>query len=130
MKKFLATILAFVYLIASSGATVHLHYCMGKLMRLDFSHGQGAKCGTCGMEKKDQKECCKDKQKVFQIEKDQKAAEFSFRFLNISSNAVAVVFANLPFVYPLSVIAGNPATNAPLRPGKVPVFILNRVFRI
>ena len=37
MKKLLITILALVYLTVSSGATVNLHYCMGKLMSWDLS---------------------------------------------------------------------------------------------
>jgi len=130
MKRFLTTILALVYLTASNGATIHLHYCMGKLMSWDLSRKQEAKCGICGMGKKGHRGCCKDEQKVLQIEKDQKASKFSFQFLNISSSTVSVTYAGLPFVYPSAIVVENPTANAPPRPGKVPLFIRNRVFRI
>ena len=32
MKKAIVSILAVLYLCSSAGATVHLHYCMGKLV--------------------------------------------------------------------------------------------------
>ena len=130
MKRVFVTILAFVYLTASSGAIIHLHYCMGKLISWDLSHKHEAKCGTCGMDKKGHGGCCKDEQKVLQIEKDQKTSQFAFQFLTLSSNAVAVAYAGLPFVYPSAILVENPTANAPPLPGKVPIYVLNRIFRI
>ncbi len=129
MKKFLATILALVYLTVSSGATVNLHYCMDKLMSWDLSHKSEGKCGTCGMEKAGHKGCCKDVHKVIQVEKDQKVSESAFQFLTISSDAVAV-YTDLPLIYPSSTVIENPTAHAPPRLGAVPIFILNCNFRI
>jgi len=103
---------------------------MGKLMSWDFSNKQGAKCGTCGMEKKAHKGCCKDEQKVFQLEKDQKAAEFAFKAFNNPSDAIIVAYSNLSFSYPSSIIIEHPTANAPPRSGQIPIYVLNRVFRI
>ena len=49
MKKVLAIILAFVYLTSSMGATVHLHYCMGKLASWSLIDHESKNCAECGM---------------------------------------------------------------------------------
>ena len=130
MKRFLVTILALVYLTVSSGATVNLHYCMGKLMSWDLSHKSEGKCGSCGMEKAGHKGCCHDEHKQLKVEKDQKASESAFKFLITSSDAVVVSFTDLPIVYPSSIVLDNPTANAPPRLGAVPIFVLNCNFRI
>jgi hypothetical protein len=38
MKKFITAILAVLYLGTSSGATIHMHYCMGKLAEWGLGH--------------------------------------------------------------------------------------------
>ena len=130
MKKFFVTILALVYLTVSSGATVHLHYCMGKLMSWDFSAKSKSKCGSCGMEKRRHKGCCNDEQKMLKVDKDQKVSESAFQFLSISSGAIAISFTGLQPVYPSSVVTDNPYPHAPPRLGAVPIFVLNCNFRI
>lgn len=130
MKKLFITITALVYLTVSSGATVNLHYCMGKLMSWDLSSKSESKCGSCGMEKTGHKGCCNDEQKTLKVDKDQKLAESAFQFLSISSVAIAVIPAELPLMYSSTLVADNPTAHAPPRPGGVPIFILNRNFRI
>ena len=53
MKKFITAILAVLYLGTSSGATIHMHYCMGKLADWGLGHQNSKTCGNCGMEKPD-----------------------------------------------------------------------------
>jgi len=130
MKTFLITITALVYLTVSSGATVNLHYCMGKLMSWDLSARSKSKCGSCGMEKSGHKGCCNDEQKTFKVDKDQKVTESSFQFLSISSVAIAVTHTELPLIYSSTLLTDNPTAHAPPRFGGVPIFILNRNFRI
>lgn len=60
MKRILVTILSVLYMISATGATVHLHYCMGKLVGAAFSHEDEEMCDNCGMEKSASKGCCKD----------------------------------------------------------------------
>jgi len=81
MKKLLITITALVYFAVSSGATVNLHYCMGKLMSWDLSAKSKGKCDSCGMEKTGHKGCCHDEHKQLKVEKDQKVSESAFQFL-------------------------------------------------
>ncbi|HLG40237.1 MAG TPA: hypothetical protein VI461_11235 [Chitinophagaceae bacterium] len=71
MKKIAAFILALFYLTVSAGATLHLHYCMGKLIGSELVHNTSKKCGKCGMEKSNDNECCKDELTQLKIENDQ-----------------------------------------------------------
>ena len=130
MKKFLVTILAFVYLSVSSGATINVHYCMGKLKNWDLVNKQAAKCGSCGMDKTGHKGCCNDQHKTLQIEKDQKIAEASFQFLNITSDGTQLGYSHLPLIYASAIVLSNPVAHAPPRLGTVAIFILNCDFRI
>lgn len=77
MKKFIVAILAFLYLGTSTGATVNLHYCMGKLADWSLGHDDSKTCGTCGMKKVHHKKmgCCKDEKKFLKIDSDQKFTE-------------------------------------------------------
>lgn len=129
MKKFLVTILAITYLTASSGATINMHYCMGKLMNWDVAQKQVTKCGSCGMEKSGHKGCCKDEQKKLQIEKDQKASESVYQFHKAPVDAVTIVYPDT-FVHFLSVATDKPVAHAPPLVKAVPLFLLNCNFRI
>ncbi len=138
MKRFLATILAFVYLSTSIGATVHLHYCMGKLMSWGLVDHDGKNCATCGMAKKTDNAncvsakmgCCKDEHKQIQTEKDQKLAQSEYQALSIFSNAIEVSNHTLPDFSFHSIALAYPNINAPPSIGNAPVFLLNRNFRI
>lgn len=130
MKKFLITILAVTYLSVSSGATINMHYCMGKLMNWDLSQEQVAKCGSCGIGKTGHKGCCNDKQTILQIEKDQKISESVFQVLKYSPAVVVGVYPALPVVRLSSTGTNNPLAHSPPLIGSVPVFILHCNFRI
>ena len=62
MKKFLVAILAFVYLAGSAGATVNMHYCMGKIYSIDLIKAKDD-CGKCGM-KSSPDHCCNSQLKT------------------------------------------------------------------
>jgi hypothetical protein len=138
MKKAFATILAVIYLSTSMGATVHLHYCMGKLFSWSLAEKDSKNCGQCGMPKGNldghckavKGDCCKDKHTHIQLDKDQKTTEAAYQFLDIPFIAITGTTANLPSLYIVSYIAGYPTANAPPEPDKVPVFIRNCTFRI
>jgi len=140
VKRFLVTILAFVYLSTSVGATVHLHYCMDKLVAWGLRHEKTGKksCLYCGMAKtnenkhcgKESKGCCKDEQKIVKLENDQKISEASFKFLQIPVEATAPIFSDYSLEYVFSLTEGYPLTHAPPRTQNISLFVLNCVFRI
>lgn len=139
MKKVLATILAVIYLSTSIGATVHFHYCMGKLVSWGLMEQKGKRCTFCGMPKKvttkhcmvTKKGCCKDEYKQIITGKDQKVVQSALKALEFPPAIDAV---NHPvqqqYFYSYSFIIEYPTANAPPGIGNVPVFILHRNFRI
>ncbi len=77
----MVTILALVYLGSSTGAVMHLHYCMGKLAETGFSKNNNPTCGKCGMKTSQKKGgCCKDESKFVKNEQDQKTSITHFEF--------------------------------------------------
>ncbi len=140
MKKILVAILAFIYITTAMGATVHLHYCMDKLVSWGFGHEKSGKksCLYCGMEKsatdkhcgKESNGCCKDEQKIIKLENDQKISEASFQLSQIPVEAITPVFSDYSFENVSSLTEEYPVTHAPPRTQNVALFVLNCVFRI
>ncbi len=132
MKKILAAILAVIYLGTSTGATVHMHYCMGKLADWGLGHNKSKTCGECGMEKTEEKDngCCKDEHKFVKNDGDQKIAEAGFQMMQLASVALPVSFVEIPDNNFSSVTEENPISHAPPRSTGVAVYILNRTFLI
>jgi hypothetical protein len=60
MKRFVALVIALMYLVSSVGATVQVHYCMGEKVGVGLAHPMEGKCPKCGMKKTYDKGCCKD----------------------------------------------------------------------
>lgn len=132
MKKLVVAILSFLYISTSTGATVQMHYCMGKLVDWSIGHGDEKNaCNNCGMEKdgEGKNDCCKDEQKQLKIEKDQKVAESIQLSLSL---AVALPISYLPITFNAlsSLTEDYPLSNAPPRTADCPDYILNCTFRI
>lgn len=141
MKKFLVAILALVYLTTSVGATVHMHYCMDKLVAWGLGKEKNNKakaCSYCGMVKisadkhcvKESKGCCKDEQKQVKLDNDQKISEATVYIAQLLVETVTPAFSNYFFEYVSSLIEKFPVVNAPPRTWNVSLFIRNCVFRI
>ena len=64
MKKVFATILALLYLATSTGASINIHYCMGKLYSVDLNKTE--ECGKCGI-KSGKDGCCKVEYKLIKV---------------------------------------------------------------
>jgi hypothetical protein len=132
MKKVLLGILALIYLSASTGATVHLHYCMGRLAEAGLFKQQQDTCSFCGMEKAtDGKSCCNDEELVVKISDDQKTTvqscfyfEQPFTDLNPVQNGFQLRFVELPDH------KAPPSNNGPPRSPEVPGYLMNCHFRI
>jgi hypothetical protein len=133
MKRFPAFILLLIYSITSIGATVQLHYCMGKLSgwSLALTEAHSNECSKCGMEKTESsdKGCCHDESKLLKVQDDQKA------------NYISLEIYKLPVAAPVisdHTIAGSlpetkgllPQSNAPPRSSGIDICIYNCVFRI
>jgi hypothetical protein len=132
MKKVITAILAVLYLVTSTGATVHMHYCMGKLADWGLGHNKSKTCAECGMKKSDEKDngCCKDEHKFVKNDSDQKIAESGFQVMQFTSVALQVSFFETPENNIPSVTEENPISHAPPRSIGVAVYILNSTFLI
>ena len=93
---------------------------------------------TCGMPKKvddkhyitASKGCCKDEQKEIKTDKDQKIAQSELQILKLFPVALVSTQIEQPYLHVSSLTIEYPTANAPPEIGKVPVFLLNRNFRI
>ncbi len=95
MKKIIVLLLLFVYTITTIGATLHLHYCMGKYVGWSFFENHNNECGKCGMKEDEKKKgCCKDENKTFKLNADhQKSSVPDFSFLTNT------IFITVPINY-------------------------------
>jgi|SRR5450432_2901486 hypothetical protein len=138
MKKVLATILAFVYLSTSMGATIHLHYCMGKLASWGLIDHESKNCAQCGMVKKTSSsncmaakmDCCRDEHKQIKTDKDQKLFPSEFFKYNNLTQALTLHELVMPGIKAFSPAIAYPNTNAPPLLDKLPLFVLYRNFRL
>ena len=83
MKKFILIILTLLYAVVSSGITVNVHYCMGRMA--DVEWGSASACTMCGQKKTS--DCCKDEAHYIKLAVDQDV------------NHVPVVTELLPVLY-------------------------------
>ncbi|MDR3679507.1 MAG: hypothetical protein P4L41_06035 [Flavipsychrobacter sp.] len=71
----------------ASGAVVHIHYCMGKLVGANLDLKDEHTCGKCGMTKKMRGGCCKDEYKVFKTDQSSHTAKVVYT----SSPALGII---------------------------------------
>ena len=127
MKKFFVAILAIAYLATSIGVTVHLHYCMDRLVNWSLSDGIGDKCDNCGMKKDDN--CCKDEHKFVKNKSDQKAREnvnLNVQFLTTAISPIVINEADYYFSYTPKYYNSHAP---PISNGRE-IYLSNCVFRI
>lgn len=93
MQKFLVIFFSMLYLTVTSGITMNLHYCGGKLKTVSFFSNNEKGC--CGSKKKS-KGCCKDKTKLIKVEENHKASKVT-QASNPTVHLVAVLSSNLLF---------------------------------
>ena len=131
MKKLLLSIIALIYLANVSGASLRLHYCMGKLVRIGVMADTKKQCSHCGMEKSESasKHCCKDEEKKITSDKDLKAVIASTQYIKAPQALQPVVQPDFSFQsFVQSDATTFPVSNAP--PPEQRLYVLFNVFRI
>jgi len=127
MKKILVIVLLLVYGLSSTGMTLQLHYCCGKLKSVQLAPVQDPGCGN--KHKMGSKPCCETKNINSKSKADQDNYRLVYKILNpvtfplwhhiepgLSLNAPELQFTPQVFKSP------------PLQSQSL--FLLNRVFRI
>jgi hypothetical protein len=133
MKKLIAAILAIIFITTSTGATVYLHYCMGKLADWNLGYNTSDTCGKCGMkisEKKNNNGCCKDDHKFLKNTADQKIAELGFQLTQVMVVALPASSIEISFYDFPSMAEVKHVSHAPPRSSCVAVYLRNCVFLI
>jgi hypothetical protein len=132
MKKIFLVILAFTYFASTSGAILHLHYCMGKMVEWSVSGNEEGNCPVCGSDKGKmvEKGCCKDEHKQLKVTNDHSITETAFQGLWLMAVALPVSFIDIPAITFSSITEENPTTNAPPHSTGIPIYKRNCVFRI
>ena len=132
MKRLLLTLLTVFYLGTSSGAVVHLHYCMGELVNLSLTKSEQSTCGLCGMTKTESSKnsCCKDDSKQAKLDQSKKTNQLVYSFKQFPATVISSFKSD---VYHLALLTQQVKTvygNAPPERLSVPVFIRNCTYRI
>lgn len=129
MKKIFVAILLFTYAFAASGASVKLHYCMGKLIGWDFDYASKNDCRNCGMKVKPNKGCCDNKQIQAKVDKDQQAA---YNYISFANHHISIVPAYTIVDNALLQIKAiaQPSIHAPPLISHTPTYLFNCNFRI
>ncbi|MCU7548765.1 hypothetical protein OCK74_06530 [Chitinophagaceae bacterium LB-8] len=128
MKKLFIILLMLVYGLSSTGTSINLHFCCGKLDGISFSTPNEKSCA------KDQvslskKRCCDDKHLEFKLKADQEpSAKWVQAYKQLATPSLATVTAC--FWQPQHQPVNELATGPPLITSSLPLFIKNRVFRI
>lgn len=132
MKKVLTLLLLLLYVGSSTGATFHMHYCMGKLVDVALWHGDKKKCSHCqrDLSKGCPKKCCKDEHKTVKLEKDQKVTAQALHFLQMPVADVPVSYVLLPPAKIVPLATAHPVSHAPPYSNKVQPYILHCIFRV
>jgi hypothetical protein len=138
MKKVLVSILAIVYLSTSMGATIHMHYCMGRLVSWGLAEHAGVSCDFCGMQKMGSsgecvmgmKHCCHEESRQIRNDKDQKTGQEFFHIVQPSPALADMPQPVWVDAMVLSPVLSRPVSHGPPLAASVPVFLRNCSFRI
>ncbi len=132
MKKLFLLIVSFVYFGISTGVTLQVHYCMGKLVNVGLVNKSDSHCDLCGMAKKNgHKGCCHDEQKTVKITQDQnRSTEPVYQVVHAP---VAMVETNYPDAAMTARFSSEEKIlyfHEPPQVSGLAVYIRNCVFRI
>ncbi len=132
MKKFVTFIVAVLFLSTSSGASIRMHYCMGKLADWGFMYRDSKTCENCGMEESDTKDngCCKDENKFVKNISEQKITESVSINFTLTIIDLPLSLFSLSDIFYISSSEEYPISHAPPRNCKTPVYLLNRTILI
>lgn len=87
LKKLFISMIALLYLSATSGMVMNVHYCMGKISSISFGHEKDHNDGTCdkcGM-LKTENHCCKDEVSEVKLNDVHETSTVAFELSDITS---------------------------------------------
>lgn len=134
MKKVVVYIIALLYIWLSTGAIVHMHYCMGKFVGSSLwsnNNNETEVCGKCNMSQKASKhKCCKDEKKLVKVVEDQKIADSVYQISQLNYTGITLNYFTISETPVPSQVQEKLRSNSPPVYYRVPIYIRNSVFRI
>ena len=132
MKRILVSILAIVYLAATAGATIHMHYCMGDLAGWSLVDSKKDECTYCGMEKKETANngCCEDEHHKVRLEQDHNTTSVNIILAPVLAILPSPVYLPEALFFHCSVTEEMPLSNSPPLSRSIPAYLINRSFLI
>lgn len=128
MKKVLASILLVLYLAASSGIVINLHYCMNRVDSVKLGASNNELCGKCGMPTDEANGCCHDEIKIIKLQDDQKVSQLNFEFISFAKIAEKHSFDFSEVIKSSSAFSSLNNHSPPIN--KQDTYLVNCVFRI
>jgi hypothetical protein len=120
MKKFLVTILAFVYLLSTFGAPLRLDCCLEKLV--SYSLGTSTSDNQWDEESKGN---CKDDHKQAKLGHEQKRSDTLIRLAKIVPATISTGFPAYSFHAVAALHQAYPVNHTPPQHAKIPIFLLH-----
>lgn len=132
MKKFLIIIVAFAYLATSIGATLHMHYCMGKLAGWEIGYNQSHARAKCGNTKTGRvtNGCCRDELQVIKNNTDQKITESVNQASQLVATVIPSSFIKFSSADIFVIAKEKPVINAPPGRSGIAIYIYDCSFLI
>jgi hypothetical protein len=128
MKKLFLFCFSLLFIAASSGASISIHYCRGKVSAVSLSLLSDPGC-ACG-KKKPKKSCCKTETKLVKMQDDTRQPEF----VNDHSftQVVALPLQDIHVTIPVESNSNSPSFSVadPPDAALVPLYLRHRVFRL
>lgn len=127
MKKLFIILIMLVYGVSSSGMTINLHYCCGKLDDVSFTGDHSKGCAMASVKKNSK--CCHNQQLTVKLNTDQQQA---VKWVQVHKAYVAELPAPVYLLTPTNLLAatGVLARGTPFTLPSVPIYLRNCVFRV
>nr|WP_295867759.1 hypothetical protein [uncultured Chitinophaga sp.] len=131
MKRFFAIFFAFLYTLLTSGFTVNVHYCMGKLASVKLQNvSDKDQCKKCGRPVKSM-DCCKNEAKFCKVTTSHQAAKALQQDVPVSTDLqLPVKILQTPSLSALQLRHSSYPHDPPDIGAATPVFLRNCVFLI
>lgn len=128
MKKIVLIILTLLYAVVSSGITLNLHYCMGRLTGVEW--GSASVCASCG-QKKMASHCCSNETQYVKLALDQDVSQATVTSLSPAVVELMPVFqTGLGEMLPEDILQPSAVFDSPPGQTGVPLFVHHCTFLI
>lgn len=132
MKKSIAAILAILYFVTTTGATINFYYCNGKRVTQNMTKTEMPGCSKCPVAKKvvSKNDCCQHEQKFVKLVNDQNVASVSFHIQKLVLFVPPIIFLDNNGLHFSSLARKFPVNNSPPRSSSITIYQLNCAFLI